>query len=339
MKILIELPTWLGDTVMTTPALENLFDHYPEAEFSVVGVFVSVNMIKTNPRVKNVYLDDTKKSSSRMKATKKLAQSIGEHDIAITFRNSFSSAMLLYYTGSKIRIGAKNGFRNLWLTKSYKIDKSLHQVEKYNSLISQFIEKDVQAGNLYLNFDRYKYPKKTVGINPGASYGSAKRWYPEEFANTAKELSSEYDIVIFGGDKEKDIASDIEQMLVHAGVTNYQNLAGRTSIFELVSRIGGLDIFITNDSGPMHVAAAFGVPTIAIFGPTRYDQTNQWKNINSKIVRKDMKCSPCMKRVCPLNHHECMKLITHKDVLVAVEELKEHIPKGNRLAMPTRVEE
>jgi heptosyltransferase-2 len=339
MKILVELPTWLGDTVMTTPALENLFNHYSDAEFSIVGSFVSVSIIKTHPRVTNVYLDDTKKSQSRLKAIKKLAQDIGEHDIAISFRNSFTSALMLYYTESKIRVGAKSGIRNLLLTNKYKIDKNIHQVEKYNSIVTQFLEKELDAGNLYLNFERYTYPKKTVGINPGATYGSAKRWYPEEFANTLIELSKDYDIVIFGGDSEKDIASDIEKILVNNKITNYQNLAGKTSIYELVSKIAGLEIFITNDSGPMHIAAAFGVPTISIFGPTRHKQTNQWKNINSKIVRKDLKCSPCMKRKCPLKHHNCMKLITHEDVLVAIQELKSHIPKGKRLAMPKAIGE
>jgi heptosyltransferase-2 len=106
------------------------------------------------------------------------------------------------------------------------------------------------------------------------------------------------------------------------GITNYLNLAGKTNIKELCSRIGGLDIFITNDSGPMHVAAAYQVPTVAIFGPTRHFETCQWKNEKSVIVRRDdVPCAPCMKRTCPLKHHECMTKIEAHDVIKAVKEI------------------
>ena len=160
-----------------------------------------------------------------------------------------------------------------------------------------------------------------LGINPGASYGSAKRWYPEEFANVASELANQYDIVIFGGPGEKDIAMDIEKTLLEKGVKNYQNLAGNTTIPELINHISNLDLFITGDSGPMHVAAAFQVPTVAIFGPTKDDETSQWMNDKSIIVKQNLDCQPCMKRTCPLNHHRCMRLIKSSDVLKFVETI------------------
>ena len=161
--------------------------------------------------------------------------------------------------------------------------------------------------------------KPILGINPGASYGSAKRWYPEEFAKVASELASQYDIVIFGGPGEKDIAMDIEKSLIEKGVSNYQNLAGNTTIPGLINHISKLDLFITGDSGPMHVAAAFQVPTVAIFGPTKDDETSQWMNEKSIIVKKNLDCQPCMKRTCPLQHHNCMNLIKATDVLSAVK--------------------
>jgi heptosyltransferase-2 len=163
--------------------------------------------------------------------------------------------------------------------------------------------------------------KSILGINPGASYGSAKRWYPEEFAKVASELSSQYDIVIFGGPSEKDIAMDIEKSLIEKDINNYQNLADTTTIPELIDHISKLDLFITGDSGPMHVAAAFQIPTVAIFGPTKDDETSQWMNDKSIIVKKNLECQPCMKRTCPLQHHECMKLITAVEVLDAVKGL------------------
>ncbi|SMN17340.1 ADP-heptose--lipooligosaccharide heptosyltransferase II [uncultured Candidatus Thioglobus sp.] len=137
----------------------------------------------------------------------------------------------------------------------------------------------------------------------------------------ASELSSQFDIVIFGGPDEVDIASDIEKGLIDNSINNYQNLAGKTSIPELIDLLSNLDLFITGDSGPMHVAAAFQVPTVAIFGPTKDEETSQWMNEKSEIVKQSLECQPCMKRTCPLKHHNCMKLIKATDVLDAVKRL------------------
>ena len=128
-------------------------------------------------------------------------------------------------------------------------------------------------------------------------------------------------VVIFGGSDEIDIANDIEKLLIKKGVDNYQNLAGRTTVSELIENISQLDLFITGDSGPMHVAAGFQVPTIAIFGPTKDKETGQWMNERSAIVKTDLNCQPCMKRTCPLKHHNCMKLIKSEDVIQAINNL------------------
>jgi len=114
---------------------------------------------------------------------------------------------------------------------------------------------------------------------------------------------------------------DIEKLLLEKSVKNYQNLAGKTTIPELINHISHLDLFITGDSGPMHVAAAFEVPTVAIFGPTKDDETSQWMNEKSLIVKKNLDCQPCMKRTCPLGHHDCMNLIKAVDVLDSVKSL------------------
>ena len=114
--------------------------------------------------------------------------------------------------------------------------------------------------------------------------------------------------------------------MLDANIKNYQNLAGKTDVVELIEQISQLDLFITNDSGPMHVAAAFSVPTVSIFGPTRDIETHQWENDSEMLLRKEMECSPCMKRVCPLKnekeYHACMKLITSNDVLSVLKDRK-----------------
>ena len=110
--------------------------------------------------------------------------------------------------------------------------------------------------------------------------------------------------------------------MINSGIKNYENLAGNITIPELIDKISNLNLFITGDSGPMHVAAAFQVPTVAIFGPTKDKETSQWMNSKSIIVKKNLECQPCMKRTCPLQHHDCMRLIKAVDVLNTVDRIK-----------------
>jgi heptosyltransferase-2 len=307
MKILIELPTWLGDGVMTTPAIENLLNYYGEAEVSIVGSFISVEALKNNPKIIKTYVLDKNYFN-----TYKILQSLEEFDVFFSFRSSFRARLMKLFIQSK----AKYQFNKNIYSKG-------HQVEKYNNFINESLKINSIPNSLKLNTKNQKKEatKKLLGINPGASYGSAKRWHPKRFAEVAIGLSTEYDIIIFGGVREKEIAKDIENYLIEMGVNNYQNLASITTINELISQIVNLDLFITGDSGPMHVAAALQIPTVAIFGPTNHHETSQWMNKKSIVVKKNLECQPCMKRACPLKHHNCMKLIESSEVLEAVDRL------------------
>ncbi len=296
---------------MATPAIENLIKTYPDAQITLLGSFVSTQAFQGYPNIKRVIVDDTKKSGNRYKNLISLAKSIGRVDLAISFRRSISSKFMMFF------IKAKKKFNYRRLTK-----KEIHLCIRYNDFVNKVLNLKNEVGDLKLYFKPFNYGKPTLGINPGATYGSAKRWYPEEFAKIAIEMSKKYDIVIFGGPAETNIAKDIENELVSKGITNYQNLAGKTTIPELIEKIAGLDLFITNDSGPMHIAAAYKVKTIAIFGPTKFTETNQWNNPNGEIVTKNLDCAPCMKRVCPLKHHNCMKNITAADVLNVIVKLE-----------------
>jgi len=306
MKILIELPTWLGDCVMATPAIENIVNFYNDVEITFIGSFISIEALKNHPKAIKTFVLDKKYTSLY-----KISRDLGNFDAFFSFRSSIRSKFL------KFLISAK---------KKYQFDKNKyqnrHQVEKYNDFVNDSLSIDSTAKKLQIyGYNIAKSKKKILGINPGASYGSAKRWYPQEFAKVASELSAEYDIVIFGGPSEIDIAGDIEQALIDSGVTNYKNLAGNTTITELINKISSLDLFITGDSGPMHIAAAFQIPTVSIFGPTKDKETSQWINKKSIIVKKNLNCQPCMKRTCPLQHHNCMNLIKAIDVLKAVNSI------------------
>jgi len=307
MKILIELPTWLGDTVMVTPAIENLVNFFDNLEIVLLGSAVSIEALKNHPKVTNTYILE-KNYFSIYKSVKNL----GQYDAYFSFRSSFRSIFLKFCVSAK---------------KKYQFDKNKfikgHQVEKYNNFINNALSAVSIPGNLILPASKKKnknQKNKILGINPGASYGNAKRWYPKEFANVASDLSDIYDILIFGGDAEKDIAADIEKYLIEKGVTNYQNLSAQTSISQLIDYISTLDLFITGDSGPMHIAAAYQIPTVSVFGPTNDKETSQWKNTNGIILKKNLDCQPCMKRSCPLKHHNCMKFLESSDVLEAVQK-------------------
>jgi heptosyltransferase-2 len=310
LKLLIELPTWLGDAVMATPAIKNILNYYNDVEITFIGSFVSIEAMKNHPKVVKIIVLDKKYTSLY-----KTAKDLGKFDVFFSFRSSSRTKFLIFL------ISAKN---------KYQFDKNKyqnrHQVEKYNDFVNDSLNTNYLPEKLVLYSSHSKLKIKNsslpiLGINPGASYGSAKRWYPQEFAKVARELSGEYDVIIFGGPGETDIAGDIEQALIDSGVINYKNLAGNTTITELIDQISNLDLFITGDSGPMHVAAAFQVPTVAIFGPTKDKETSQWMNKKSIIVKKNLGCQPCMKRTCPLQHHDCMNLIAAIDVLKAVNSI------------------
>ncbi len=305
-KILIEVPTWLGDCVMATPAIENIVKTYPNVKLTIFGSFVSTALFEAHPNVEKIILDKSKKAPSRLKWIYQTAKSLGEFDATLTFRKTFFSKLFIWFTKANTK-----GYYKRY-TK-----KTIHQAIRYNDFVNKTFHLNTEAQDLKIYFEPFKYVKPTLGINPGASYGSAKRWYPEKFAKVAKEMSTTHNIIIFGGSAEIDIAKDIEDELKKAHV-DCSNLAGKTTIKELCQKIGGLDLFITGDSGPMHVASAFKVPTVAIFGPTKVEETSQWMNPKGVIVKRDIKCSPCMKRTCPLGHHECMKLIEAEDVLEKV---------------------
>jgi len=307
MKLLIELPTWLGDCVMATPAIENIISSYPDSEVIFIGSKVTVDLMKDHPNCqKTIYIN---KSIIDLLF---LAYRIGFVDIFFSFRGSPRVKLFSLFVNAKRKFYyQKNKFKNG------------HQVEKYN----KFINVSLGINTIPMGLIIYKKQsqeisnKLTVGIHPGASYGSAKCWPYENFIEVALFLSNKFEILIFGGTDEINLSKKIEKKLINSGCKNFVNLAGKTSIDDLVNKISSLSLFITGDSGPMHIASAFQIPTVAIFGPTKSSDTSQWQNPRSIVLKTNLDCQPCMKRVCPLGHHNCMKKITSKDVIDSVLSL------------------
>jgi len=304
VKALIELPTWLGDCVMATPAIENIINYYNDIEITFIGSIVSIEALNNHPKVAEVIVLDKK-----YKSLYKIYNRLGVFDVYFTFRSSFRAKLLRFCVKSK------NNYQ--FNKKKYQ---NRHQVEKYVDFVNDSLNINFPAGNLTIHpsASKEKTSSKILGINPGASYGSAKQWYPNQFAKIAIELSDKFDIIIFGGIDEQDFAKKIEKILIKKDIKNYRNLVGKTSINELINYISNLDIFITGDSGPMHLAGSLKIPTIAIFGPTNNVETSQWMNPNGIVVKKNLDCQPCMKRICPLKHHNCMKLIEAQEVIDSI---------------------
>lgn len=330
LKILLRLPNWLGDSVMVSPSFELLKSHFPNATFNIVGTLPSTEIYKRDNRVQNIYIDETKSQKNRFKATLKLSKMIGKHDIAISFSNTFFSALLLYFTKTTIRVGYSRNFRGFLLTKRVKFIKNIHQVLSYLNLINYLIAKPLYYPNSKIEEDlRLKLISKKIknfnkdnlkpciGINPGAAYGSAKRWEERYFVEVIDYfLENDYMVFLFGNSEVKSL-NLIESKINN---TNFINLINKTSIQELCDYISMLDLFITNDSGPMHIAASFNIPIIAMFGPTDSKETSPWSK-NAILLNKNLSCAPCKKRECPLKHHNCMKLITPDEVIESANKI------------------
>jgi heptosyltransferase II len=307
IKALIEIPNWLGDCVMFTPAFDNIINYYNDIEVTILGSSTSIELIQNHPKVFKTVIIDLENKFSLKSYTH-----LGSFDVYFSFRGSIRAKII------KLLINATNKYQ--YNKKKYP---KRHQVEKYVDFVNNCLKTNFVPGSLssYQINSNKKKASKTLGINPGASYGSAKRWYPKQFAKIAIELSDEFDIMVFGGKNEQDFAKEIEDHLKKNNISNYLNLAGKTSISELTNYISKLDIFITGDSGPMHIAASLKIPTLALFGPTNPLETSQWKNPHSLIIKKSLECQPCMKRTCPLKHHNCMKFIEAREVINSISKV------------------
>lgn len=313
MKIFINLPTWLGDTAMAMNAIYNLTNHFKNAEFIFYGSFASTALFKEFKNAKII----TENKKIRYKQALFLRKELGQIDLAFSFRSALSSKIILHILKAKKRY--------FFDKKKYKEE---HQVLKYLYFIENALNIKADFKKLNLPFkNKFKTPlvlkngKKILGINAGATFGSAKRWNSEYFAKVALNFSKTHEILIFGaGDAEAKICNEIAQILTQNKI-KFKNLCNKTSIKTLCQNIALCDLFITNDSGPMHIAAIYKVKTIAIFGPTKFTQTSPWNNKNARLVHLNLPCMPCMQKTCPLKHHKCMKDLKPQIVIDETKKL------------------
>ena len=333
-NIIVRMPNWLGDIVMATPILKALRNFFPDSKITLMCQHPSSAILQEDPNVDEIFSFKRSKPiffrrDTTCSITDKLK--IGNYDLGILLTNSFSSAWWFFQGNVKERIGYKNFPRDFLLTKSMKKPSKhalYHQVDEYADLLrlinvsfgklepklylkdEEVIEAKQKLFLLGINFD-----KKIIGVCAGASYGTAKRWPKEYFIELLKMFSSEFNPpqFIFLGDAST--SSYIDEICVNYPMIAW-NLSGKTTLRELMSFISLSDLFLTNDSGPMHMAAALDKKVLALFGSTSKERTGPYRK--GKVLYEKVFCSPCYRRTCPLDFR-CMKQLTPEKVFHEIQ--------------------
>ena len=342
-KILVRSTNWIGDAVMTTPAVRTIRENFPDSEITMlVHPWVS-DVFRYSPRVDRLLIYEKK---GRHKGIKGLLQLAGElrqeqFDCAILLQNAFEAALVTLVAGIPVRGGYTTDGRGLLLTHGvHKINElnKKHEVNYYQRILLGLGFKPAPNElELFIPGEQVDAAKQRIerltgtrsgtpaliGFNPGAAFGPAKRWPAEKFAELAQMLCRRLDarILLFGSAADRETAAAI---IGRAGTAASRifDLTGATSLIEAMALIGECDVFVTNDSGLMHVAAALHTPLVAIFGSTDHIATGPLAD-NAVVIRKPLPCSPCKKSQCPEKHFRCMKLIDSDEVGAAVLRILE----------------
>jgi heptosyltransferase-2 len=325
LRVLLRLPTWLGDCVMCTPALDNLRRQLPGVKLVAVASQSAAQLFNGDPRLDAIVMDKTKAQGHRWLTVPRLGRDLreehGPFDLAFTFKNSFAARWLLRAAGAPRRIGGRTGWSDVLLTDAIRCASGQHYVQWYNQLVNGYFGSHHEAGPMTLHVPAPAcFVRPTAGLAPGSAYGSARRWDAARFGQVAVALSRDFDVLILGGPQEREQGDVIEAALRQAGVANYRNLIGQ-SIAEMMATMAGMKLYIGQDSGTTHIATALSVPTVAIYGSTSPALAYPWRHPVSRIVRHYVACAPCNRRTCPLQHHACMQAITVSQVLDAAYSL------------------
>jgi heptosyltransferase-2 len=313
MKILVRATNWIGDAVMSLPALRAIRSRYPGAHITVLA----------KPWVKQLYEGERAIDAVIWKPARALRTE--KFDLAVLFPNSFRSALQIYITGAGRRIGYARDARSFLLTDAIPIPKAgeipKHERFYYLELLRRagLIDALPNISEIHLDgaeaaaergsqlFESRGVKLPVIGVSPGAAFGSAKRWLPERFAEAAARLAEGGSIAIFGSAAERSMCAQV------AAACAGHNFAGTTTLREFIDMTAACQLFLTNDSGAMHIAAGLGVPSITVFGPTDETATGP-SGANARIVREPVDCAPCKLRECPIDHR-CMTRVTIESVL------------------------
>lgn len=329
-RILVRGPNWLGDAVMCEPALRGLRKLFPDAQIALLVKPAVADLFVRHPALTRVLTYDIKGRHAGLSGKWALAGQLRRQgfDLAVLFQNAFEAAFLTFLAGVPRRYGYATDGRSLLLSDPVAaLDHRtlVHQVRYYWELLKPLgLTGDPSAPELVVfpeeeqamagRFAQGGLPATdvVVGINPGSTYGGAKRWLPERFAEVTERLcrtiresrEQQASVVIFGAKGEEQLGREIAARLSSRSLI----LSGATTIRELMAAVKRCAMLLTNDTGPMHIASAFQVPVVAIFGPTDWRTTSPFGSAHT-IVRQPVDCAPCLLRECPIDHR-CMTRVT-----------------------------
>jgi heptosyltransferase II len=331
-NIIVRMPNWLGDAVMATPILHDLHQQWPSALITAMCQSNVASLLENNPNITSFYRFKKVSGWVHRAQHNDIIDNLqrGEYDLGILLTNSFSSAWWFWRGGVANRVGFKGNLRSLLLNKAAPFPEnkeSQHLIRTYKALIQELnipisntlpelyvTPQEQEAAHALLTSVGINYKNKIIGINPGAAYGSAKCWMPERFRAVTQMLLEDPDtVVLYFGDQSgaplvNQICKDLGNRVI--------NFAGKTSIRELMALILSCSVVLTNDSGPMHIASALKVPLVALFGSTSAIKTGPYNR--DIVIHKYVECSPCYKRVCPIDFR-CMKRIEVDEVYQAIK--------------------
>lgn len=321
-NILVRGTNWLGDAVMSLPALRAIRQRYPEARITVLARGWVADLYRREPCADEVLL----------------ALGGERFDAAILFPNSFRTALEARLAGIPRRIGYNRDRRGFLLTDRIEPPKPgetpPHERFYYLELLRRagildalppeepillYGAENARRAGLEM-FRQMGMRGPVVGVSPGAQNSRAKQWLPERFVESALRVAAALGggIAIFGSAAERALCREMAEAVRRAGV-QVLSLAGETTLAQFIELAAACRVFLTNDAGAMHVASALGVPTVAIFGPTDFVATAP-AGPASRIVRAGVHCSPCMLRDCPIDHR-CMTSVTAEQVAETALEL------------------
>ena len=328
-RILIRAANWVGDAIMTTPVIRGVRKNFPQAHITVLAKPWVIPVYENNPHVDEIMVYDNTGRHKMGMGTLRLASDMRKRqfDLAILMQNAFEAALLAFLARIPERVGYNTDGRSMLLNRCVRLNPALkrgHLIDYYIGLLKgSKLESDGRqlelviddpdkefAQNLLrengLGGNRLGKKRPVVGINPGATGGTAKRWFPDRYAQICRQLSHEYQtkILLFGGPADGALGQEIMAMAPGCCI----NIAGKTSLAQAFALINNCDLFVTNDSGLMHAAAALNVNQVALIGSTDFVATAP-SNQNSIMVREPTSCAPCLKNECPIDHR-CMTRIT-----------------------------
>lgn len=334
-NILIRGVNWIGDAVMTLPAVAAIRNTFPQARITMLVKPWVADIFRLCPDVDETMIYRRPGAHEGLRGLFGLVGEIRTRrfDAAILLQNAVEAAIIALLAGIPVRAGYNTDGRGLLLTHSVKraeavlkLPQSDYYLEMVKSLGCRPREKEAflhpgkqpSADDLLARYD-LKDARLLVGMAPGAAYGPAKRWFPERFARVADRLLADYgaQVLLFGSADDAESIARVQQ----AATAPLLSLAGKTTLHEAIALIARCGLFISNDSGLMHTAAALGVPTVAIFGSTNPATTSPpgRKNI---VIYKNVPCSPCLKTDCPTDF-QCMESIGIDDVYKAAIRMLE----------------